>query len=179
MNALASLTHSRLVAAVVFLALLLGSAAAIAFSVNDVLDRKRALSDSEELLAQLRARGVATGTDTQLPGSPFLEGPTLTVAGATLLQRVAGAVANAGGTLQSSQIDVEGAANRGGMIKLAVNCEVDQPSLQGLLYDLEAGVPFLYIDQLDVAASQTTPSATMPMRMRLVLNVSGQWRGRP
>lgn len=182
MTALGSLAHSRLVAAMVFSTLILGSVAAIAMSIADVLDRRQALTESEDLLDRLRARGgrdPANASDAALQGSPFLEGPTLTVAGATLLQRVAGAVANAGGTLQSSQIDV-GEANRGGMIGLSINCEVNQPSLQGLLYDIEAGVPFLSIDQLDVAAPQAPPAnATTPMRMRLVLKVSGQWRGRP
>ena len=80
----------------------------------------------------------------------------MTVAGATLLQRVASAVGNVGGTIQSSQVDVLGTQARDGLVGLVVSCEMEQPALQKLLYDLEAGMPFLFIDQLDVQVPQTT-----------------------
>jgi hypothetical protein len=43
-----------------------------------------------------------------------------------------------------------------GFVGLLVSCEMEQPSLQKLLYDLEAGMPFLFIDQLDVQVPQLT-----------------------
>jgi general secretion pathway protein M len=90
-----------------------------------------------------------------VPTTPFLEGPTVTVAGAALLQRVAAAVGNVGGTIQSSQVDVLGTQARDGLVGL-VSCEMEQPALQKLLYDLEVGVPFLFVDQFDVQVPQTT-----------------------
>jgi hypothetical protein len=75
-----------------------------------------------------------------LSGTPFLEGPTVTVAGVTLLQRVASAVGNVGGTIQSSQVDVLGTQARDGLVGLVVSCEMEQSALQKLLYDLEAGM---------------------------------------
>jgi hypothetical protein len=33
---------------------------------------------------------------------------------------------------------------------------MEQPALQKLLYDLEVGMPFLFVDQLDVQVPQTT-----------------------
>ena len=47
-------------------------------------------------------------------GSPFLEGQTLTVAGAALLQRVADAVTKVGGNVLSSQVDVQGVQAKDG-----------------------------------------------------------------
>lgn len=42
-----------------------------------------------------------------------------------------------------------GAQTRDGFVGLVVSCELEQPALQKLLYDLEAGMPFLFIDQLE------------------------------
>lgn len=101
----------------------------------------------------------------------------MTVAGANLLQRVAAAVGNVGGSVQSSQVDVTGAQVKDGFVGLVVSCELDQPALQKLLYDLEAGMPFLYVDQLDVQVPQTTAlNEAGTGRVRVILGVSGQWQ---
>ena len=103
---------------------------------------------------------------------------TNSVAGAALLQRVATAVGNVGGTVQSSQVDVLGMQAKDGFVGLVVSCEMEQPALQKLLYDLESGMPFLFIDQLDVQVPQTTASSDAGAgRIRVVLGVSGQWQG--
>jgi len=66
--------------------------------------------------------------------------------------------------------------SRDGFVSLIASCEVDQPGLQQLLYDLEAGMPFLFVDQLEV---QAPPNGTSQDggRMRLLIAVSGQWQG--
>ena len=112
-------------------------------------------------------------------GSPFLEGPTVTVAGAALLQRVAAAIGNVGGTIQSSQVDVLGTDAKDGFVGLLVSCEMEQPALQKLLYDLEVGMPFLFVDQLDVQVPQTTATSDGGEGpIRVMLGVSGQWQGK-
>jgi general secretion pathway protein M len=132
------------------------------------------------MLDQLRGRkphGAAPLSPAH-PGAPFLEGPTVTVAGAALLQRVAAAVTTAGGTIQSSQVDVTGREAKDGYVGLVVSCEMEQPALQKVLYDLESGMPFLFVDQLDVQVPQTTAeNEATAGRVRVVLGVSGQWQG--
>ena len=65
-----------------------------------------------------------------------------------------------------------------GFVGLVVSCEMEQPVLQKLLYDLEAGMPFLFIDQLDVQVPQTTTRNEVGSgRIRVMLGVSGQWQG--
>lgn len=50
--------------------------------------------------------------------------------------------------------------------------------LQRLLYDLEVGMPFLFVEQLDVQAPQTAGSAAADVaRMHVQLAVAGEWRG--
>jgi general secretion pathway protein M len=98
----------------------------------------------------------------------------LTVAGAALLQRVGGAVSRIGGNILSSQVELQKADSKDGWIGLLVSCEIEQATLQPLLYDLEAGMPFLFIEQLTVQA----PSAGVEgNRTRILLAVSGLWEG--
>ena len=92
-------------------------------------------------------------------GSPFLEGQTLTVAGAALLQRVADAVTKVGGNVLSSQVDVQGVQAKDGYVSVLASCEVEQAAMQRLLYDLEAGMPFLFIEQFVAQSPQTDAGA--------------------
>jgi general secretion pathway protein M len=175
-----TLTHSPLIAVALYVAVAGGLVAMAGFAIADIFDHQRALAQTSDLLDQLqgrKARGGASSAAGEPPGTPFLEGPTVTVAGATLLQRVAAAVGNVGGTIQSSQVDVLGTQAKDGFVGLVVSCEMEQPALQKVLYDLEAGMPFLFIDQLDVQVPQTTSANEQGSgRIRVVLGVSGQWQ---
>ena len=148
----------------------------------DILDRRHAIATASDLLAQLEGRkpsplAAAGAAAAQIPaGSPFLEGQTLTVAGAGLLQRVADAVNKVGGNVLSSQVDVQGVQAKDGFVSVLASCEIDHAALQRLLYDLEAGMPFLFLEQV-VAQSPQTASPQEGGRMRLLLAVSGRWQG--
>jgi general secretion pathway protein M len=150
--------------------IVLGGAAQIA-------QRYDALSATQEMLARLHARSAphfarSDGHKAAAEASPFLAGSTVTVASAGLLQRVAGIITAAGGTISSSEVIPRGAQPSDGYVKVTVSCELEQYKLQQLLYDIEAGMPFLFIDQL-VAQG---PAPENP-RMRVVIEVSGVWTG--
>jgi general secretion pathway protein M len=177
-----TLTHSPLVAVVLYIAVAGGLLATAGFALLDIAGHRQALAQTSDLLDQLRGRkphgGAVSALAAEHPGTPFLEGRTVTVAGATLLQRVASAIGNVGGTIQSSQVDVSSAQTKDGLVGLIVSCEMEQPGLQKLLYDLEAGMPFLFVDQLDVQVPQTTAlNESGTGRIRVVLGVFGQWQG--
>jgi general secretion pathway protein M len=148
--------------------------------VSEILERRQAIGASADLLAQLEGRKPLTARagagETQIPiGSPFLEGQTLTVAGAALLQRVADAVTKVGGNVVSSQVDVQGVQAKDGYVSVLASCEIDYAALQRLLYDLEAGMPFLFVEQVVAQTPQTGSAETG--RMRLLLSVAGRWGG--
>jgi general secretion pathway protein M len=175
-----ALTQSPLIAVTLYLAVVGGLLATAGFAVADIIAHQRALAQTSDLLDQLqgrRSRGKGPQSQDR-PGTPFLEGPTVTVAGAALLQRVGDAVSKVGGTIQSSQVDVQGTQAKDGLVGLTVSCEMEQPALQKLLYDLEVGMPFLFVDQLDVQVPQMTAvNEGGTGRIRVVLGVSGQWQG--
>jgi general secretion pathway protein M len=175
-----SLTTSPVVAAAVYAALVIMLLTMTASSVVDIFSQRASVAASADMLAQLEGRkapaaGGPSGDAGMPTGSAFLEGATVTVAGAALLQRVAAAVTKFGGNVVSSQLDVQGTQAKAGFVSMVANCELDQASLQPLLYDLEAGMPFLFIDQLDIQVSTATSGDG---KLRFLLGVSGQWQGR-
>ena len=174
-----SLTTSPLLSAAVYAGIVVILMATILSSISDILDQRSAVASSAAMLAQLEGHGppVAGGASANAAtpaGSPFLEGATVTIAGAALLQRVAAAVTKVGGNVLSSQLDLQGTQSKAGFLSMIASCEIEQVGLQPLLYDLEAAMPFLFVDQLTV---QAPTSSAGEGKLRILLAVSGQWRG--
>src|ERR1700688_924942 len=105
-----TLTRSPLIAVTLYVAVLGGLLAMAGVAVSDIAGHREALAQTADLLPELRGRKPRRGDGgalaAQHPGTPFLEGPTVTVAGATLLQRVAVAVRHVRGTIQASPVAV-------------------------------------------------------------------------
>jgi general secretion pathway protein M len=76
----------------------------------------------------------------------------------------------------SSQIDLQGAQSKAGFLTIIASCDIGQTGLQQLLYDTEAGMPFLFVDQL-VVQTPAGFAASGEGKLRILLTVSGQWRG--
>ena len=183
MNLTAALRKSFAASPILAAAAYAGLAFALLFlvvtSIVDILGQRAAVAASAAMLEQLEGRRAAASggrpADVLMPsGSAFLEGATVTIAGAALLQRVAGAVTKLGGNVLSSQLDLQGTQSKAGFVSMVASCEIDQPALQPLIYDLEAGMPFLFIDQLAVQAPTTSSGEG---KLRILLAVSGQWQG--
>jgi general secretion pathway protein M len=177
------LTGARIFPVLGYVALIIGLAVVAWLALASLAGDYADYASAGDLLARLEGRKPSTGASgvgSSVPGSPFVEGPTVTIAGAALQQRVVEAVGKAGGSVLSSQIELQGPEAKHGYVGLSVSCEVDQDGLQHLLYDLETGMPFLFIDQLVVQVPQSTGAIgaeTGPARMRLQVDVSGQWQG--
>ena len=97
-------------------------------AVAEIFDRRQAVAAAADMLARLEGRaprsqaeaGAQTGPAPA--GSPFLEGQTVTVAGAALLQRVAAAVTQVGGSVLSSQVELQGTQSKDGFVSLIASC---------------------------------------------------------
>jgi general secretion pathway protein M len=185
MNAFAAsrkaIATSPILAATIYVGLVVVLLFAVAASIADVVGQREDVASATIMLGQLAGRNPTTirgpSSDVAMPsGSVFLEGATITIAGATLLQRVSGAVTKFGGNVLSTQLDLQGSNSKAGFLSMIASCEIDQSEVQKLLYDLEAGMPFLFIDQL-VVQTPLTSSGTGGGRLRLLLAVSGQWPG--
>jgi general secretion pathway protein M len=181
MNALASLEKyiARIphAAALAYVAVLLALGVVTWGAIDDVRATQAAVTSSTDILSRLEGRVSRPGSAAEfspVAGSPFVEGSTVTVAGAALLQRVAAAVTQSGGSVLSSEVELQGSQSKPGFISVVVSCELEQPALQQLLYDLESGMPFIFVDQLVVQAPAAAASRPTG-KLRILLGISSQW----
>ncbi|CAL75200.1 putative General secretion pathway protein M [Bradyrhizobium sp. ORS 278] len=169
----------RWTAAAIYAGLLLVLIIAAVLPIETILDQRAEVEGLTDTLRLLEAHGMATtgqaGSEAPARGSAFLEGPTVTVAGAALLQRLGEVVSRHGGSTSSSQLDVQGPRAKEGQISVTANFDAEQAALQPILYDLEAGMPCLFIDALVVEGSAV--SAASAGKLRVTITLSGQWQG--
>jgi general secretion pathway protein M len=176
-----TVTTSPIPAAAIYAGIFVLLLFTVVSTIADVIGQYGELAASTSMLEQLDGRGPRAGRggagDQTMPsGSAYLEGATVTVAGAAMLQRVAGAVVKFGGNVLSTQLDVQGTPSKAGYLSMIASCEIEQAQLQPVLYDLEAGMPFLFVDQL-VVQTPLSGSSEETGKLRVLLAVSGQWRG--
>ncbi len=168
---LAAIGYGALIVALLYLA---------GATIADLLGRRATLAASAQMLEQLQGRRAPAAKhagDSPPTGSALLEGSTVSVAGAALLQRIVGAVNRVRGDILSSHVELRGAQFGAGYVGVTATCEIEQPALQQLLYDLEAGMPYLFVDQLVVQQAPMAAAGSQPARMRVLLTVYGQWQG--
>ena len=163
-----------------YLVVLAGLAAAAFVMISNLLGSLAALDESRAALARFdrqlqRFAGRQDSASPAINAPPFLTGKTITIAGAALQERVETAVKKAGGNVLSSQVDLQGPHAAEGFVGLTESLEIDQAALQPLLYDLEAGMPYLFVENLAIQAPQAFGEAE-GAPMRVLIAVSGQWR---
>src|SRR5262245_9901446 len=163
----------RNLSGLIYAALVVGCFVVILSVLTDITDRYRALNASLDMLSRIEGRNQSASKESP-PGSPFLEGQTMTTASAALLQRVTTIITSAGGSLVSTEIVQRGTQSKDGYVTALANCELEQEALQKVLYEIEAGLPFLFVDQLQV---QPLLEAGQGGRLRVLLGVAGFWAG--
>lgn len=99
-----------------------------------------------------------------------MEGPTATLAGAALLQRLGTVITKVGGRVVSTEIEQQSSSD--GFLKATAVFEIDQPAVQQLLYEVEGETPFLFIDHLTV---QPAVAENEGGRLKMLLGVSAMW----
>jgi general secretion pathway protein M len=164
-----------------YVAAILGLVVATWLALAGLADRYAAYSESAGLLARMESRRTPAtqgGEDAgpAMKGSPFLEAPTLTIAGAELQKRVTALVRDVGGNVLSSQVDLQQPEGSTDHVSLTISAEIDQPAVQKLLYDIEAGMPFLFIDRLLLQPVEQQGGMIPGSRLRAQLSISGQWQ---
>jgi general secretion pathway protein M len=174
------LRGSPLVAAVIYAVAVGLFVTATYLAVGTMLDSVYSLEQATQSLEQLQrtdGRSAPAAANNPNRGNPLLDGSSLTVAGASLLQRVSAVIAGLGGSMQSSQVDATTLAKED-TVSLLINCELEQAGLQKLLFNLETSMPFVFVDQLDIQASQgSNANDTRPAPLRVTMNISARWQG--
>jgi general secretion pathway protein M len=158
----------------------LGVLATIAVALTAATTTALSLREQRANVAELSDRAVALqARERQLkpaPGrdpsaSPFFVANTITVAGAALQQRLEAAVAAARGTLVSSKVEVAPTGNEH-RIALAAELSISEFDMQALLFDLETGRPYLFVEAVEARSQE---GASEHGALSVSLNLSGQW----
>ncbi len=172
-------TARRLVWAVAaYLGVVVALSVSSLWLVYDLVARSEEAAIAQDELDQLSAHFRVVLPRAAGARLPFLDGRTVTIAGAGLQERLAGSVAKARGALVSSEVDLDGPEATNGFIGLTAMVEIGQPELQALLYDLEVGMPYLFVDKLAIQSPEQFGEPETG-RMRVTIGVLGQWRAGP
>jgi general secretion pathway protein M len=136
------------------------------------------LGDNQERLLSAAARPTASSSSAGVASarSALLWAKTIGVAAAELQQRVEASSHDVGAKTLSSRVDLQDASAANGVLTYVGEIELDAASLQPLLYNLEAGTPFLEIADLSI---QPLQDAAAGGRLRLSLSVTACWRPDP
>ena len=84
----------------------------------------------------------------------FLDGESVALAGADIQERLKRIIQNSGGRLKSTQILAVAEEDNSRRLGVRVNMAGDIASLQKALFALEAEIPFLFVDKLNIQASR-------------------------
>ena len=165
-------------AVAIYLALLGAAIASIWIGLSTLSERRATILAAENLLAELEGRSsLASRTPLAIAPTerPFLEGPTVTVAGAALLQRVGGAISRAGGSVLSSQVDLQRADSKDGWVGLTVSCDIEQDFVMKRYSTIGKPLRLVPVHRLDSCVQAPAYAGADQNRMRVLLTVSGQW----
>lgn len=174
-----ALGRRQILAVITYVGIVVGLLVTGFLLVVDLRDKVAEDTAAQIRLDQLSGRSPpkseTVASNAGVSGSPFLEGQTITIAGAALQQRVELAVAKVGGSLISSQVELDGPDAKSGFVGLTASLEVSQPAVQTVLYDMEAGMPYLFVDRLSIQSPEVFGEPESG-RMRMTIGVTGQWR---
>jgi general secretion pathway protein M len=170
----AVVTPPKAQAVVVYLFLIVCPLAIATLAMSEYFSMRWEVFDEESLLTQLEQKGATAGSNAEKSyESGFLEGPTVTIAGAALQKRVGEVIEKVKGVILSANVDLQDSQTKDGYISLSTECEMEQSAIQPFLYDLESGSPFLFVENLAIQPQTEEPFAT---RVRMQIVVSAKWR---
>jgi hypothetical protein len=162
--------------------LLLVCAFAVCLSLQGRSDAAYKLSERREALSQLAARARAGAnararTTTAAPAAAFLDAGTAGLAAAQLQSYLSRVAATQQAIVSSYGVEPARREDSSDSIRVQATLEVSQKSVQGLLYQLESAMPYVFVDSLAVQTPSTTGqhSAQDPI-LRLTLSLRALWR---
>ncbi len=140
-------------------------------------------AERREMLAALEAahrRGDRPGSralEAAAPEAAFLAAPTTGLASAQLQAYVTRLVASLHANLVSSGAELAPRADMADTIRLQATFDMALPGLQQLLYELETGTPYVFVEMLSIQP-QSGPQQSPPNQpiLHVTLNLRALWR---
>jgi general secretion pathway protein M len=169
--------------AIAALALLfLACISAAILSLQSRADARQYLDEKRELLARLEAhlqsRAEASGQSAAIaPAAAFLEAPTPGLASAKLQAYLAQLLSGHDAVLISSGEQQTSREDQPDSIRIEASLDIAPSGLQAMLYRLEAGTPYVFVDSLAVQpASAAKPGGSRDPLLHVTLGLRSIWQ---
>lgn len=124
--------------------------------------------------AQKRAGG--TGGRAIAPEAAFLAAPTAALASAQLQTYVTRLVAAQHAALASSNAPPTTSKEAADAVRLQATFDMELSALQALIYDLEAGTPYVFVEALSLQPLDGARRGGSQPLLRVTLNLRAHWR---
>lgn len=153
----------------------------IAWSFKVRVDAMQELSEREEQLSRLDAGGRSKrGAHGPMkvmaaPVAAFLDAPTTGVAGASLQAYVA-RLAGRHATLVSFAVQPATGAESADTVRVEASMDINLSALQMLLYELESGTPYVFIESMTVRPTASAQAGSPDAPLRVTLGLRALWR---
>ena len=164
------------VAAVVLL--LLVSVTVMGMSLQARADAARESSERREMLSRLEARlRVNAGRPTAAPPAAFLDASTPGLASAQLQSYLGQLAGDKNASLVSSGGEAAKRDDAPDTVRIQATLDMNLQSLRAVLYQLESGTPYVFVDALAVQPINATAGRSVedPL-LRTTLSLRALWR---
>lgn len=173
--------QSIAVAAVVLLLAACGAGLALGLQARS--DAGHELAERQEVLARLEARLPSGGSArpgaaaSVAPPAAFLEAPTEGLAGAQLQAYLSQVALNQRAVVISSGVQATAREDASETIRVQATLDIPLKSLQAMLYQLESGTPYVFVEGLNIQppSSAAQHGAQDPV-LRVTLKLRSVWR---
>jgi general secretion pathway protein M len=175
-----TLDRERTISLAALALLLVVCAALVQYAMQTRADAARELAERQEMVAQLEARARANGPGRSVgtaPATAFLDAPTQGLAGAQLQAHLAQTASAQQAGIVSSGLEPTKREDTPDTIRLQATIEVGLVPLQAILYRLESGTPYVFVEALTIQPAAT--AAGRPPEdplLRATLSVRAFWR---
>ena len=174
------LNREQMISIGALISLLLVCVIGVAAALQVRSDAVQELTERRDIVLRLGARspsGDRGGGRTKAPSAAFLEAPTAGLATAQLQVYLSQVTSSQNAILISYGVEPARRDDPPDSIRVQATLDVGQKALQGLLYQLESGTPYVFVDLLAVQPASTAgQGAAGDPTLRLMLNLRALWQ---
>jgi len=172
------LDREQAISVAAFVLLLLVSVTVMGMSLQARADAVRESSERREMLSRLEARlRVNAGRPTAAPPVAFLDAPTPGLASAQLQSYLGQLAGDKNASLVSSGGEAAKRDDAPDTVRVQATLDMNLQSLRAVLYQLESGTPYVFVDALSVQPINATAGRSVedPL-LRTTMSLRALWR---
>jgi general secretion pathway protein M len=174
------LNREQMISIGALILLLLVCVIGVAAALQVRSDAVQELAERRDIVLRLGARSLsATEADgrTKAPSAAFLDAPTAGMATAQLQVYLSQVTSRQNAILISFGVEPARRDDSPDSIRVQATLDVSQKALHELLYQLESGTPYVFVDSLTAQPASTSgPGTAGDPILRLMLNLRALWQ---